>query len=72
MPRAPLTAPPPGHPHRSEGVRVALWGDARAAGGIDGDGLLWVEYLDEQRVGFSHSISYRHLCCRYFAKISPL
>ena len=44
------------HPHRSEGGRVAFRGDAGAAGGIDGDGLLWVECLEEQRVGYDTDI----------------
>ena len=35
---------------------MALQGDAGAAGGIDGDGLLWVECLEEQRVGYDTDI----------------
>jgi len=35
---------------------VPLRGDAGAAGGIDGNGLLWVECLEEQRVGYDTDI----------------
>lgn len=35
---------------------MALQGDAGAAGGIDGDGLLWVECLEEQIVGYDADV----------------